>query len=94
MKDCPVLANSVINEDTSEEDVVNMEHKILITTMIEESSLEPIQEIKQNQKLRKELEERLARLVKETTLDKMQLISFIDALRNPVHLTVSSNITF
>jgi hypothetical protein len=87
LKDHPVISNSVISAGSSEDSVYAADRLNLIENMVDESSLEPIREIKRDSTLRDELVTKLERLVKETTLDKMQLISFIDALRNPVHLT-------
>jgi len=59
----------------------------LVREMIEMSKLQPIREIRQSQPLTDELEQKIVTLIVETTLDKGQLVNFIDALRNPVHLT-------
>lgn len=59
----------------------------LIDRMVDESSLEPIREIRRSANLRDELSMRLRSLVTEATLDKGQLMSFIDSLQHPVHLT-------
>lgn len=40
-----------------------------------------------SQSLADELEKKIVNLILETTLDKGQLVNFIDSLRNPVHLT-------
>lgn len=55
--------------------------------MIEESSLEPICEIRRDDTLANALVSKLADLIKSTTLDDKQLLSFLEALRYPVHLT-------
>lgn len=61
----------------------------LVSQMVESSSLLPIREIRNSHlpSLTQQLTSSLAKLIEETTLDNGQLINFIDALRNPVHLT-------
>lgn len=59
----------------------------LMDKMIDESTLEPIREIRRDDKLRDSLRAQLDSLVNETTLDKGQLMSFVDSLRYPCHLT-------
>ncbi|KAL3917663.1 MAG: hypothetical protein SGILL_004608, partial [Bacillariaceae sp.] len=59
----------------------------LIDEMIDQSTLEPVQEIRGDSSLRDALRVQLDSLVKETTLDKGQLMSFVDSLRYPCHLT-------
>jgi hypothetical protein len=59
----------------------------LIKEMINSSQLEPIREVRRDEKLMKMLLSKLEQLVASTTLDKMQLASFVESLRNPVHLT-------
>ena len=59
----------------------------LVDDMISDSMLQPIREIRQNVKLSGQLRRDLVQLVLTTTLDKGQLVNFIDALRSDVHLT-------
>ena len=59
----------------------------LIEDMIDHSLLDPICQIRRKAELKDELLNKLTDLVNQTTLDHMQLISFIDSIRNPVHLT-------
>lgn len=59
----------------------------VVREMILSSQLEPIREIRRDDRLKEELSNKLESLVTSTTLDRMQLISFVEALRNPVHLT-------
>jgi hypothetical protein len=79
--------NSILDSATSADHVFAQNRRLLITQMIEESHLEPIREIRRDSNLKDQLAQELEDLVVETTLDKMQLIAFIDALRNCVHLT-------
>jgi len=60
---------------------------LLIQEMIEMSTLGPIIEIRRDESLKDQLVDKLSSLVTKTTLDRTQLISFIEALENPVHLT-------
>lgn len=84
-KDNPTIFQSIV-EGTTAEIIHQMDHSVLIDRLIEESQLEPICEIRRDASLRDELSSKLVRLVKATTLDKMQLISFVDGLRTPCHL--------
>jgi hypothetical protein len=59
---------------------------VLVGAMIDESTLEPLRVIRRDPNLRSTLQSSIERLITQATLDKMQLISFIDAFRNPVHL--------
>jgi len=59
----------------------------LIDDMIENSEIEPIREIRRDATLKDQLVVQLENLATTTTLDKMQLLSFVGSLRNPVHLT-------
>eukprot|EP00392_Amoebophrya_sp_AT5.2_P006759 g6771.t1 len=61
--------------------------KTLVEEMISESTLQPIREIRQNSGLRSELSREMVELIEKTTLDKGQLVNFVDSLRNAVHLT-------
>jgi hypothetical protein len=79
-------SNSVLDASTPDSVFVS-DRSELIEKMVDESALEPIREIRRDEILKNELMVELENLVVETTLDKMQLISFIDSLRNPVHLT-------
>lgn len=47
----------------------------------------PIREIRQNSLLSSRMQSELIQLFEKATLDFGQLVSFIDALRNPVHVT-------
>ena len=58
-----------------------------VSDMIRNSKLQPIKEIRHNEVLSRLLQNQLADLIRKTTLDKGQMVNFIDALRNPVHLT-------
>lgn len=78
--------NSVL-DTWSPEGVSSREISQVIEEMVEHSALEPIREVRRDPNLRSQLVSKLDYLVTSTTLDKMQLISFIDSLRNPVHLT-------
>jgi hypothetical protein len=80
------VTNSILTGSTPEE-VFKTEVTTLMDTMIEKSTLEPIREIRREPGLRSDMLSMLCLLVKETTLDNMQLVSFIGALLNPVHLT-------
>jgi hypothetical protein len=86
-KDNPVDTSNSVLDASSPDSVFLSDRRQLIETMIEESALEPIREIRRDEALKENLVAQLESLVVETTLDKMQLISFIDSLRNPVHLT-------
>ena len=59
----------------------------LVAEMIEQSTLQPVREIRQNQPLSQVLRHKLTSLLEQTTLDKGQLVNFIDSMRNSVHLT-------
>ncbi|GKY97164.1 hypothetical protein MPSEU_000674800 [Mayamaea pseudoterrestris] len=65
----------------------SVDYRPLMDEMIANSQLEPIREIRRDESLRLTLSSKLQHLVTVTTLDKMQLISFVEALRDPVHLT-------
>jgi hypothetical protein len=71
----------------SPNDVFNAPRASVLEEMVRDSSLEPIRDIRLDSSLREELVAQLEHLVFETTLDQMQFLSFIDSLRNPVHLT-------
>ena len=78
IKDSPVQpANEMISIDTAS----------WIDDMISSSQLEPIREVRRDDALKQQLAGKLEQLVTSATLDKMQLVSFVEALRNPVHLT-------
>jgi hypothetical protein len=68
-------------------DASTYNHDALIKRMIDTSGLEPVREIRRDESLRNQLCLKLVQLVKTTTLDRMQLISFIESLGSPVHLT-------
>jgi hypothetical protein len=67
--------------------VSNTPRSSLMASIVEESNLEPIRELRRDDGLKKQLVDGLQRLVEETTLDSMQLESFCNSLREPVHLT-------
>ena len=79
--------NSVLDKVSSVDTVFAHDRLQLITEMVEVSQLEPIREVRRDDLLKAELVRQFVDLVVETTLDKMQLIAFIDCFRNPVHLT-------
>ncbi|CAB9509012.1 NFX1-type zinc finger-containing protein 1 [Seminavis robusta] len=79
--------NSIMDSSASADQVFAEDKRVLISQMIRESELEPIREIRRDAQLTEQLVEQLEALVIKTTLDKMQLIAFIDSLRNCVHLT-------
>ena len=85
-RDDPVSCISVL-DTFSPVDIFSATRSSIIEEMIEASLLEPIREIRRDPVLRDELVIKLERLVTETTLDETQFVSFVDALRNPVHLT-------
>eukprot|EP00854_Cymbomonas_tetramitiformis_P003981 gene3981-4950_t len=60
---------------------------MLVEEMVDNSRLQPIREIRQNEGLSCSLKGDLVDLIEQTTLDQGQLVNFIDGLRNPVHLT-------
>jgi len=92
MKSNPVEnKNSVLNT-LSPDEVASCDILTLIGDMVEMSTLEPIKEVRRDKSLRLQLVSKLQDLVTSTTLDKMQLVSFIDSLRNPVHLTQASSL--
>lgn len=80
------VSNSILT-DSSPQEVFKKDVVELMNKMIDQSELEPIREIRRESDLRSELLDKLCHLAKESTLDNMQLVSFIDALLNPVHLT-------
>lgn len=85
-RDDPVICSSVLDEQSSI-DVFTSSRATIMKDMIEKSQLEPIREIRRDPSLLDQLIVKLDRLVTETTLDETQLVSFVDSLRNPVHLT-------
>lgn len=91
MKDNPVDDQNSVLDTMSPEEVASVDISNLIDNMVEMSALEPIKEVRRDKQLRSELVSKLGHLVTATTLDKMQLVSFIDSLRNPVHLTQVSD---
>ena len=78
---------TLCTESASPNDVFNAPRASVLKEMVRDSLLEPIRDIRLDPALRDELVAQLGDLVSETTLDQMQFLSFIDALRNPVHLT-------
>jgi hypothetical protein len=86
-KNEPVIGISCVHELSSPQDIFAEPREQIISSMLDESLLEPIREIRRDETLRHELIQKLAHLVKETTLDVMQLVSFLDSLCNPLHLT-------
>jgi Zinc finger C-x8-C-x5-C-x3-H type (and similar) len=84
-KDKPSKFVSIV-EGSSVDEVFQQGRLALIEKLIDDSQLEPICEIRRDPALRDELAVKLEQLVTATTLDKKQLISFIDALRTPCHL--------
>lgn len=85
--DNPITTASSVMDNRTVESVTSTSKRFLIEELVEESQLEPIREIRRDEKLRDKLTADLEKLVISTTLDPMQLVSFCDALRNPVHLT-------
>lgn len=83
----PVVGISVVGETSSPQEIFAEPREQIIQKMLDESLLEPIREIRRDETLRHELVQKLSQLVKETTLDIMQLVSFLDSLCNPLHLT-------
>jgi hypothetical protein len=82
----PVQCSSVL-DSLSSSDVFNASRSQIVQEMIENSLLEPIREIRRDPVMTNQLVTKLSNLVTATTLDETQLVSFVDALRNPVHLT-------
>ncbi|OLP77490.1 NFX1-type zinc finger-containing protein 1 [Symbiodinium microadriaticum] len=62
-------------------------YRLLVASMVEESSLPPIMAVRRDPVLSEKMCEDLVALLKEATLDEGQLRSFIDGLKSPVHLT-------
>jgi hypothetical protein len=83
----PVEGISVVDESLSPQDIFLGARAKVIERMLDKSLLEPIREIRRDETLRLELVQKLVQLVEETTLDIMQLVSFLDSLCNPLHLT-------
>ena len=80
------ISNSVVSHIAADDlDISGV--PTLIQCMVKESNLDPIRAIRQDTTASEQLVSQLTKLVKDTTLDRMQMISFIDGLRNPVHLT-------
>lgn len=67
--------------------VPNREAGGIVTDLVQSSTLDPICQIRRDPDLKAELCSKLEKLVKETTLDEQQLLSFVDSLRYKVHLT-------
>lgn len=70
-----------------DESLLSNDNSAIIKKMVETSQLEPLREIRRDDQMKNDLLTKLVNLVNTTTLDRMQLISFVEALRNPVHLT-------
>jgi hypothetical protein len=68
-------------------DVASRSRSAVIESMVSESRLEPIREIRRDEALLEQLVSRLDALVVSTTLDEKQFLSLVDALKHPVHLT-------
>lgn len=85
--DQPISSACSVLDDMGLEDIVSANPRQLIVDLVGNSNLEPIREIRRDAKLKEDLTNALEKLVIATTLDPMQLVSFVDALRNPVHLT-------
>jgi hypothetical protein len=80
------ITNSVVYNTAADTiDIANVQNAI--QDMVNDSFLDPIRAIRQNSRICHDLVTDLTRLVQSATLDRMQFISFIDGLRNPVHLT-------
>jgi replication-associated recombination protein RarA len=80
-------SNSIIKV-TPLDDIKPDKFRELVVYMVDRSTLDPIQQIRRDANLKSLLQDKLYDLVLGTTLDKMQLVSFIDSLLNPVHLTM------
>ena len=65
----------------------NCNIRVLVQEMIQTSRLTPIVEIRRDPDVCSVLNDRLCALVQQTSLDRTQLSSFVDAIRSPVHLT-------
>jgi len=74
-------------DGTDSFDIANCSRTAVIETMVANSRLEPIREVRRDETLREELISRLDSLVVSTTLDEKQFMSFLEALTHPVHLT-------
>ena len=83
----PITSATSVLDDRTVETVHALPNGDLIEELVEKSQLEPIREIRRDETLRARLIADLEQLVTATTLDPMQLVSFCDALLNPVHLT-------
>lgn len=59
----------------------------LVDQMIASSTLDPIVEIRRDSTICASLQSKLSSLIVKATLDRMQLISFLGSLCNPIHLT-------
>ena len=78
-------SESEIESDSSED--FDSEIAISIDRMIDESELEPIIQIRSDQKANYLLHNQLCKLVRKSTLDPEQFESFLGSLSKPVHLT-------
>jgi hypothetical protein len=83
----PVQVITVVDESSNPQEIFLGARAKIIENMLDKSLLEPIREIRRDESLRLELVQKLVQLVEETTLDIMQLVSFLDSLCNPLHLT-------
>ncbi|KAL7565649.1 hypothetical protein ACA910_019004 [Epithemia clementina (nom. ined.)] len=86
-RDQPISSACSVLDDMSLYEVGAKEPRELISELIKTSNLEPIRELRRDSALTEDLTNALEKLLIATTLDSMQLVSFVDALRNPVHLT-------
>lgn len=59
-----------------------------VAQLVEESSLEPIIQLRRVESLRERLQKRLEAIIEEATLDEGQMQSFLNALKHPVHCTL------
>lgn len=70
------------------DDYTMPDSKALVDFLFERSKLDPLIQIQRDDDVKCEkLKKRLQLLIEETTLDREQLKSFIEALVEPVHLT-------
>jgi hypothetical protein len=86
-RDQPVICGAPTMQISESNSISASDRAKLVGSVVFHSSLEPIREIRGDSSLAEELASRLENLVKRTTLDKMQLVSFVESLKNPVHTT-------
>ena len=77
---CP----SSIEDDHLSDEIIRSN----VSKLIDNSTIDPIVQLRRDINFREQLQSKLEKLVKTTTLDRGQMDSFLGALTHPVHCTL------